>query len=106
MRKLLFQENLKQLMHERGFTQVALSEVTGISQSAVSLYLTGKTTPKSGELQRMADALDVSMDYLWRQSGTSQTQENSYWKKKYEETEKELMRLREALKLLISNVSK
>lgn len=53
----------------------------------------------------MADALAVSMDYLWRKVGPETIQESSYYEKKWRETEKELVKLREALKLLVNNVS-
>lgn len=106
MKKLLFNENLKLLMKERGYTQQSLAEKTGVSQSAISLYIRGKSSPKAGELQRMADALSVSMDYLWRQEGSEEILDNSYWKSKTEQLESELHELRTALKLLVSNVSK
>lgn len=105
IRKLLFHDNLKSLMKQRGFSQMMLAESTGISQSAISLYITGRSIPKAGELQRMADALAVSMDYLWRKVGPETIQESSYYEKKWRETEKELVKLREALKLLVNNVS-
>ena len=54
----------------------------------------------------LADALDVSMDYLWRKAGPEMIQESSYYEKKWRETEKELVKLRDALKLLVNNVSK
>ncbi|MBO1688153.1 helix-turn-helix transcriptional regulator [Akkermansia massiliensis] len=106
MKKLLFQDNLRELMKQKGFSQVMLAESTGISQSAISLYLRGKATPKAGELQRMADALSVSMDYLWRRTGAESLQESSYYEHKWRESERELAKLREALKLLVNNVSK
>ena len=94
MKKLLFQDNLRELMKQKGFSQVMLAESTGISQSAISLYL------------RMADALSVSMDYLWRRTGAESLQESSYYEHKWRESERELAKLREALKLLVNNVSK
>ena len=75
IKKLLFHDNLKSLMKQRGFSQM------------------------------MADALAVSMDYLWRKVGPETIQESSYYEKKWRETEKELVKLREALKLLVNNVS-
>lgn len=105
MKKLLFHDNLKTLMKQRGFSQMMLAESTGISQSAISLYITGKSTPKAGELQRMADALSVSMDYLWRKAGPETLQESSYYERKWRASERELAKLREALKLLVNNVS-
>ncbi|QHV62027.1 hypothetical protein DMI77_00935 [Akkermansia muciniphila] len=104
-KKLLFHDNLKNLMKQRGFSQMMLAESTGISQSAISLYVTGRAVPKAGELQRMADALAVSMDYLWRKVGPETIQESSYYEHKWRETERELVKLREALKLLVNNVS-
>ena len=92
-------------MKQRGFSQMMLAESTGISQSAISLYITGRLIPKAGELQRMADALAVSLAYLSRKGGPETIQESSYYEKKWRETEKELVKLREALKLLVNNVS-
>lgn len=52
-------------MKFKGFTQSALSEVSKIRQVSISEYKNGKTIPSADSLARLADALGVTMDYLW-----------------------------------------
>lgn len=59
-----FSERLKKAMSERQMNQAELSALTGIGKSSISQYLSGKNEPKDSAIQKMADALDCSVDYL------------------------------------------
>jgi len=49
----------------RGLTQIELGEVVGIAQPQVSALERGATrNPKADTLRALAEALDVSADYL------------------------------------------
>lgn len=52
-------KNLKKYLELRGFNQTELSEKTGLSTSAISDYVNGRTMCSPGNLQKMADALGV-----------------------------------------------
>lgn len=60
----LFANRLKQALHNRNITQQQLSEKTGIPKSAMSQYLSGKFEPKQDRLELMANALEVSEEWL------------------------------------------
>jgi len=60
----MFSENLKQAMHKREMTQTQLSKVTGIAKSGISQYLNGKVTPRDDIVRKLADALEVTIEFL------------------------------------------
>lgn len=60
----MFSKNLKTVMDERNMTQTQLSALTGLAKSGISQYLSGKTTPKAAVVQKLADVLETSVDYL------------------------------------------
>ncbi|QCQ04097.1 helix-turn-helix transcriptional regulator [Ligilactobacillus animalis] len=55
---------IKELRLEKGLSQRKLSEKTGISQQALSLYEKGERKPKIETWQKLADYFDVSVSYL------------------------------------------
>ncbi|MBR3117389.1 MAG: helix-turn-helix transcriptional regulator [Bacilli bacterium] len=57
-------ENLKKLRNERNITQVRLSIAAEVSQETISAYESGKALPSADTLIKIADFLDVSIDYL------------------------------------------
>ena len=59
-----FSIRLKLMMAVRGMNQTALSEATGIRQHLISDYTKGKRTPGFYNLDKMAKALDCSIDEL------------------------------------------
>lgn len=59
-----FANNLKAAMEQRQMNQSELSALTGIGKSSISQYLSGKNIPKSAVMQKLADALETSVDYL------------------------------------------
>ena len=61
---MTFHERLKTLREESGFTQQHLAEVLNLTSGAVSHYENGTNEPTIDTLIRMADVLNVSVDYL------------------------------------------
>lgn len=60
-----FSQNLKSVMKERNMNQKELAGLTGLAVSSISQYLSGKTAiPKEQALEKLAAALDTSVDFL------------------------------------------
>lgn len=55
---------LRSIMSRRGITQWKLSKMTGISNVLLSKYMHGKNIPSAYKLDKIAKALDCSMDDL------------------------------------------
>ena len=52
----------------RGLSQTDLAAKTGLQQVAISFFETGRRSPSLGNLRRLADALEVTTDYLMGRS--------------------------------------
>ena len=68
-----FTERLTGLMAERNMAPVQLAKETGLALKTIYTYLDGYGSgkvdnPRASYLARLADALDVSMDYLYGRS--------------------------------------
>lgn len=59
-----FQDRLRLAREARKLTQSELAEKAGFQPSAISHFETGGRTPSFDNLKRLADALNVSTDYL------------------------------------------
>ena len=57
-------KNLREARNDVGFTQKKLSELVGISQQSYSDYENGRTFPDEMTLIKLANALNVSVDFL------------------------------------------
>lgn len=55
---------LTQARQARALTKRALAEALGVSPAAVGQYEAGVTRPRSGQVQRLADLLDVPPDFF------------------------------------------
>ncbi len=66
----MFKQRLKEMRTRRGFTQVGLSQMLGISQQAVGKWETGRCTPDPQTLARLASILDTTVDYLLGGTGS------------------------------------
>ncbi len=60
----MFQERLKSLRKEKGFSQKSLSQLLDVTQQAVGKWETGRSSPDPATLARLASLLDTSADYL------------------------------------------
>lgn len=57
-------EIYQKLLDEKGLKNSDVSRETGISNMTLSDWKRGKSTPKSDKIKKIADFLDVSVDYL------------------------------------------
>ena len=62
--RVLFVENLKQYMKDCEMTQSKLSRAIGVSQSAISAWLSAKKEPSISSLWLLADCFNCSIDEL------------------------------------------
>lgn len=53
------------LRTERNLTQKQLADMCGFSQSALNFWENGKRQPKIGQLYKIADALEIPVEYLF-----------------------------------------
>ena len=89
----LFGVRLMEAMDKRNVTAAELSRKTSISESNISRYLSGTIEPKMRALLILADALNVSADWL----AGNETEENGSYEIYF--GEKELMSMYRALSL-------
>ena len=57
-------EIFKRLLDERHLTPYKVHKATGISTATLSDWKNGKSTPKIDKMQKIAEFLDVTLDYL------------------------------------------
>ncbi len=60
----MFLQRVKQAMTEQGISQSELVKLTGISRSGISQYLSGKNIPRQKALTAIANALNVTPEWL------------------------------------------
>jgi transcriptional regulator with XRE-family HTH domain len=63
-----FSKRLNAARRMRGLSQSDLASKTGLQQVAISFFETGRRAPSLGNLKRLADALEVTTDYLMGRS--------------------------------------
>jgi transcriptional regulator with XRE-family HTH domain len=61
---MYFALTLKNAREAKGLTQAELGELSGLSQTWISHYESGRRLPSLGKLVKLADALDASTDHL------------------------------------------
>ena len=64
MISLIVKNRIKELREDRDLRQIDVAEKTGIDQRTLSNYETGKTTPDSYAIIKLAEFYGVSCDYL------------------------------------------
>lgn len=57
-------EIFEQLLQKNGVTAYKVSKETGITQSTLSDWKRGRSTPKSDNMKKIADYFGVTVDYL------------------------------------------
>lgn len=57
-------EIFEKLLREKGVTAYKVAKEAGVTQTALSNWKTGKSTPTTKTLQKIADYFGVSLDYL------------------------------------------
>lgn len=61
---MAFNEHLRGAMELRDFSQGKLAVRTGLRQNHISMILSGKITPSIDVARKLAEALNVSLDWL------------------------------------------
>ena len=69
-------EIFERLIKEKNITPYKVAKETGVTQTALSNWKTGKSTPTTKTLQKIADYFDVTIDYLM----TGKEPESKEWK--------------------------
>ncbi|WP_228030348.1 helix-turn-helix domain-containing protein [Gimesia benthica] len=59
-----FGPKLRKIRENRGLSQSELAEKAGFQPSAISHFETGRRSPSFDNLRRLADALNVTIDFL------------------------------------------
>ena len=59
-----FSTRLRQVRKARGISQSVLAERLGLTKQAISNYESGANTPTHGVFLRIADQMDVDLDFL------------------------------------------
>ncbi len=67
-------ERFVELLQEKNITPYRVSKDTGVTQTTLSDWKTGRATPKTVTLQKIADYFGVSLDWL---VGSSDNRQNS-----------------------------
>ena len=57
-------ERFMQLLQEKNITPYRVSKETGVTQTTLSDWKTGRATPRTATLQKIADYFNVSLDCL------------------------------------------
>lgn len=61
----IFGKRLREVRKTRGLKQQELADILGISQKSYSHWENGKTEPSFESIVKLADLLDVSLDWLF-----------------------------------------
>ena len=72
---------ISELLVQKKMTQKQLSTKAGITEAAISLYIRGDRTPRASVLNKLADALDTTADYLLNGITPNAKEELGYAKK-------------------------
>lgn len=62
--RLIFCNNLKRIMSERGLSQTEVAEAIAVSPQTFNTWMTGKAIPRMNKLQALADYFNVAKSAL------------------------------------------
>lgn len=82
-------EIFSELLQKHGVTPYKVSKETGVSQSTLSDWKRGVSTPKQDKLKKIADYFGVSLEYLM--TGKAETEKEPKLKPKDEKDIKEII---------------
>ena len=68
---LIFANNLTKLLDRRGLSQVDVANALNVSESAVSLWCSGKTTPRMSKVDKLCELLKCSRSALIAEDGAA-----------------------------------
>ena len=75
--KKRFSARLKELMDERDINQVELSLIMGLSRSTVNKWMTQKSIPRMGIIEKLASYFGVPQSYFLEENG--KTNKRAYY---------------------------
>ncbi len=90
-------EVFEQLLQKYDVTPYRVSKEAGVTQTALSNWKTGRSTPTTKTLQKIADYFGVTIDYLMTGEVTEENSEKSLTPKDEKDIEKILEQTREQL---------
>ena len=61
----IFGKRLREVRKTKGLKQQELADILGISRKSYSYWENGKTEPSFESIVKLADLLDVSLDWLF-----------------------------------------
>lgn len=88
-------EIFEQLLQKYGISAYKVSKDTGITQSTLSDWKRGRSTPKSENMKKIADYFGVSIDYLM--TGKENAEKNNELKSKDKKDIREILASTEQL---------
>lgn len=65
----IFANNLNKFIERRGLSQVDIANALGVSEAAVSLWCSGKTTPRMSKVDKLCEVLRCSREALMTEDG-------------------------------------
>ena len=60
----IFTENLKRLLEQNNMTNKEFADKIGVKASSVSMWMSGKSLPRMGTLDKIADLFNVPVEFL------------------------------------------
>lgn len=67
----IISNNLKKLMNEYKIKQYELAKIAGVSESAAGKWILGKSTPRMGAIQNIADHFSLPKSYILEEKPTN-----------------------------------
>lgn len=68
--------NVRRIRKIKGYSILKIREITGLSKSTISEIENDKSSPTIATLEKLAEALNVSLDYLLKKSPVALIEEN------------------------------
>lgn len=68
--------NVRRIRKSKGYSILKIREITGLSKSTISEIENDKSSPTIATLEKLAEALGVSLDYLLKKSPVALIEEN------------------------------
>lgn len=72
-------DRVTKLLKEARYTQKELSQKVGVTEAAMSRYLSNQREPKMEIIAKLASVLNTTTDYLIVGDGTEENFEDMYW---------------------------
>ena len=67
----IFAENLTKFIQRRGLAQADVAKTLGVSEATVSLWCSGKTSPRMSKVDKLCELLQCTRTALMSENGTA-----------------------------------